>query len=126
MKATNENTYTKPLYFIVSLGSSISLKAYNSSSSLWAASLRSCPALLSSTEAVNTIASLRITTPLLLDIESSAEAARARLIIIGELSSNLIAISFLITFFFLVIFSFLTALRGIKVIDSLGLGYLNI
>jgi hypothetical protein len=67
-----------------------------------------------------------VTTPLFLDIKSSAETIRARLTITGELNSGLIAISFLIAFSFLITFSFLTALRNIRVKGSLGSGYLGI
>jgi hypothetical protein len=74
--------------------------------------------------AVNVLANLRVTTLLLLDIESSVEAGRARLIVIKVLRSGLIEVSNVIMTFFLIPFSFLIDLRGVKIkgLSSTGIG----
>jgi hypothetical protein len=85
--------------------------------------------LLSSIITVNVLTNLRVTTLLLLNIESSVEAGRARLIVIKVLRSNLIEVSNIIITSFLIPFSFLIDLRGVRVrdfLDSTGIGGLDI
>jgi hypothetical protein len=69
---------------------------------------------------VNALANLRVTAPLLLDIESSAEAGRARLTVVKVLRSSLIKVSDVTMTSFLIPFSFLTDLRGVKIKGFLG------
>jgi hypothetical protein len=74
---------------------------------------------------VNALANLRITAPFLLDIKSSAEAGRAYLINIKIPRSGLIKVFNIIITFFLISFSFLTDLRGVKVKGFLGFTSIN-
>jgi hypothetical protein len=69
---------------------------------------------------VNAFANLRVTASLLLDIESLAEAGRARLTVIKILRSGLTEVSDVIMTSFLIPFSFLTDLRGVGVKGFLG------
>jgi hypothetical protein len=78
--------------------------------------------------AVNVLANLRVTTLLLLNIKNLVEAGRARLTVIKVLRSGLIEVSNIIITFFLIPFSFLTDLRGVKVksLGFTGIGGLDI
>jgi hypothetical protein len=68
---------------------------------------------------VNALVNLRVTASLLLDIESLAEAGRARLTDVKVLRSGLIEVSD-VTMTFLISFSFLINLRGVGVEGFLG------
>jgi hypothetical protein len=69
---------------------------------------------------VNALANLRVTAPLLLNIESLAEAGRARLTVVKILRSGLIKVSNITMTFFLIPFSFLTDLLSVKIKGFLG------